>query len=193
MIQREKKYAPKVLSALKTQVPQQAKKRFGVYQKSCFQGEKKENTLHQSAFKVFVGDPFAQYLVYRYWPPNYSRGRRLLLRLLVSKCSATPARIAATPPGARRGVGGPNYPRQPTGVFRMGCDRALLRGCSCDTPATPSKLRKEPRRGCSYTLERGGGGGVQHLRHLGPRRLGTSFSDIQSRFLGRGCDESTFQ
>ena len=31
--QREKTYTPKVFSALKTQVPQQAKKRFGVYQK----------------------------------------------------------------------------------------------------------------------------------------------------------------
>ena len=31
---------------------------------------------------------------------------------------------------------------------------------SCDTPATHSKLQKEPRRGCSYTLERGGGGVV---------------------------------
>ena len=70
--------------ALKSQVPQQAKKRFGVYQKPCFQGKKKENTytpkrlqgvcggplfkgkrrkirIHQSAFKVSVGDPFAQY------------------------------------------------------------------------------------------------------------------------------------
>ena len=36
----------------------------------------------------------------------------------------------------------------------MGCDSALWRGCSCDTGATPSKLWKEPRRGCSYTLER---------------------------------------
>ena len=48
-------------SALKTQVPQQAKKRFGVYQKACFQGKRKENThIHQRSFKV-VGDPFAQY------------------------------------------------------------------------------------------------------------------------------------
>ena len=33
-------------------------------------------------------------------------------------------------------------------------------GCSCDTLATPSKPRNELRRGCSYTLERDGGGGV---------------------------------
>ena len=77
---------------------------------------------------------------------------------LVSKCSATPARIAATPPGARQGFGGPNYPRHPTGGSGMGCDRALCGGCSCDTLATPSKLRKEPRQGCSYTLERDSGG-----------------------------------
>ena len=34
--------------------------------------------------------------------------------ILVSKCSATPARIAATPPGARQGFGGSNYLRHPT-------------------------------------------------------------------------------
>ena len=77
---------------------------------------------------------------------------------LVSNCSATPTRIAATPPGARQGFGGPTYPRHPTGGSGIGCDRALGGGCSCDTPATPSKLRKEPRRGCSYTLERDRGG-----------------------------------
>ena len=41
-----KKYTPKVFSARKTQVPQQAKKRFGVYQKACFQGKKKEIHIH---------------------------------------------------------------------------------------------------------------------------------------------------
>ena len=30
--------------------------------------------------------------------------------------------------------------------------------CSCDTPSTHSRLRKEPRRGCSYTLDRDRGG-----------------------------------
>ena len=74
---------------------------------------------------------------------------------LVSKCSATLASVAAPTPGARQGFRGPNRPRHPTGGSGMGCDRALWRGCSCDTPATPSKLRKEPRRGCSYTLGRG--------------------------------------
>ena len=54
-------YTPKVFSALKTQAPQQAKKRFGVYQKACFQGKKEKIHFHQSAFKVVVGDPFAQY------------------------------------------------------------------------------------------------------------------------------------
>ena len=44
LIGEKKEYTPKVFSALKTQVPQQAKKRFGVYQKACFQGKKKENT-----------------------------------------------------------------------------------------------------------------------------------------------------
>ena len=77
---------------------------------------------------------------------------------LVSKCSATLTSVAAPPPGARQGFRGPNYPRHPTGGSRMGCDRALWRGCSCDTSATHSKLRKEPRWGCSYTLERDRGG-----------------------------------
>ena len=42
---------------------------------------------------------------------------------------------------------------------RERCDRGLLGGvCSCDTPATPSELQNEPRQGCSYTVERDGGG-----------------------------------
>ena len=76
----------------------------------------------------------------------------------VSKCSATLASVAAPHPGARQGFRGPNYPRHPTEGSAMGCDMALWRGCSCDTPATHSKLRKEPRRRCSYTLERDKGG-----------------------------------
>ena len=68
-----KKYTPKGFSALKTQVPQQAKKRFGVYQKACFQGRRKENThTHQRAFKVFVWEPLRAVLVYRFWPPTQS-------------------------------------------------------------------------------------------------------------------------
>ena len=73
---------------------------------------------------------------------------------LVSKCSATPARIAATSLGARQGFGGSHYPRHPKGGVRDWVRQVPLGGCSCDTPATPSKLRKEPRRRCSYTLER---------------------------------------
>ena len=58
---RENNYTPKVFSALKTQVPQQAKNRFGVFQKPCFQGKRRKISIHQRAFKVFVGDPFAQH------------------------------------------------------------------------------------------------------------------------------------
>ena len=53
-------------SLLKTQVPQQAKKRSGVYQKACFKGKRRKREIYiyiytdQRAFKVFVGDPFAQ-------------------------------------------------------------------------------------------------------------------------------------
>ena len=43
-------------------MPQQAKKGVGVYQNACFQGKKRRKIhIHQRAFKVFVGDPFAQY------------------------------------------------------------------------------------------------------------------------------------
>ena len=50
----------KVFSALKTQVPSTGRKRFGVYQKACFQGKTLKIHIHQRAFKV-VGDPFAQH------------------------------------------------------------------------------------------------------------------------------------
>ena len=43
---REKKYTPKVFSALKTQVPQQAKKRFGVYQKAWSQGKRRTKSIY---------------------------------------------------------------------------------------------------------------------------------------------------
>ena len=49
-------YTPKVFSALKTQVSQQAN-----IPKACFQGKEKEIHIHQRALKVFVGDPFSQY------------------------------------------------------------------------------------------------------------------------------------
>ena len=77
-------------------------------------------------------------------------------KTLVSKCSATLASVAAPPPGARQGFGVPNYPRHPTGGSGMGCDRGLWGGVWLrhPTPATHSKLQKEPRRGCSYSLER---------------------------------------
>ena len=42
---------------------------------------------------------------------------------------------------------------------RERCDRGLWEGCSCDTPATHSELRSEPRQGCSYTVERDRGPG----------------------------------
>ena len=58
-----KKYTPKVFSALKTQVPQQAKKRFGVYQKACFQGKKKENTYTPKSLQGVCGGPLRAVLV----------------------------------------------------------------------------------------------------------------------------------
>ena len=72
------------------------------------------------------------------------------LKCVVSKCRATPARIAATPPETRQGFGGPNYPHTPYRGWDATGPRAFWGGggCSCETPATPSKLWKEPRQGC---------------------------------------------
>ena len=64
-----KKYTPEVCSALKTQVPQQAKKRFGVYQKACFQWKKKENTYTPKSLQGVCMGPLRTVLVYRFWPP----------------------------------------------------------------------------------------------------------------------------
>ena len=63
-----KKYTPKVFSALKTQVPQQAIKRFGVYQKASFQG--KEKTYAPKSLPGVCGGPLRTALVYRFWPPT---------------------------------------------------------------------------------------------------------------------------
>ena len=79
----------------------------------------------------------------------------------VSKCSATPAPTAATPLERDR-VSEVQTSRDTLQGGRDGERQGPLEGgggCSCDTPATPSKLQKEPRRGCSYTLERDRGRG----------------------------------
>ena len=55
---REKKYTPKVFSALKTQVPQQAEKGFCVHQKACFQGKRMENTYTPKVPKPWQGQHF---------------------------------------------------------------------------------------------------------------------------------------
>ena len=79
---------------------------------------------------------------------------------LVGNCSATRCSVAAPRPGARQGFGGPMHPRHPLRWQGERCDRGLLGGCSCDTPATHSEQRNEPRQGCSYAVERDRGGGV---------------------------------
>ena len=68
---------------------------------------------------------------------------------LVGKCSATRCSVAAPPPGARQGFGGPCAPRHPTAGAGERCDRALWGGCSCDTPATLSELN------CRMSRDRG--------------------------------------
>ena len=71
----------------------------------------------------------------------------------VSKCSATPARIAATPPGARPGFGGPNYPRHPTGVQ----DGMRQRGVA----ATPLETAERAATGVATRWStKGGGAGI---------------------------------
>ena len=72
--------------------------------------------------------------------------------------------VVATPCGLQspltqriREVYPPRAPPPRNVPVRDGVRQGLLGGgggCSCDTPATPSKLRKEPRQGCSDTLER---------------------------------------
>ena len=66
---------------------------------------------------------------------------------LVSKCIATRRSVAAPPPGARQSFGGLIHLRHPSQASGKGCERALLGGCSCDTPATHWKHQNEPRQG----------------------------------------------
>ena len=78
---------------------------------------------------------------------------------LGGNCSATRYSVAAPPPGARQGFGGPMHPRHPPAVAERGATGAFGGGGgSCNTPATHSELRNEPRQGCSYTVERDRGG-----------------------------------
>ena len=50
-----------VFSALKTQVPHQAKRGLVYPKKLVFKGKGRKIHIHQRASKVVVGDPFAQY------------------------------------------------------------------------------------------------------------------------------------
>ena len=47
------------------------KKRFGVYQKACFQGKRKEITYTPKSLQGVCGGPLRAALVYRFWPPIY--------------------------------------------------------------------------------------------------------------------------
>ena len=60
---KKKVHAKGVFSSEKIQVPQQAKKRFGVYQKACFQGQKKENTYTPKSLQGVCGEPLRAILV----------------------------------------------------------------------------------------------------------------------------------
>ena len=50
-------YTPKVFSALKTQVLQQAKRRLVYTKRLVFKGQRRKIHIHQTGFKVFVGTP----------------------------------------------------------------------------------------------------------------------------------------
>ena len=68
-----------MFSALKTQVPRQAKKSFGVYQKACFQGKKKENAYTPKGLQGVCGGPLRAALVYRSWPPIIVSGNYFVI------------------------------------------------------------------------------------------------------------------
>ena len=58
----KKAYTKGVFSSENASASIGKKKRFGVYHKACFHGKKRRIIhIHQRAFKVFVGDPFAQH------------------------------------------------------------------------------------------------------------------------------------
>ena len=56
-----KKVYTKGVFSVKTQLPQQAKKRLVYTKQLVFKGKRRKIHVHQGAFKMFVGDPFAQY------------------------------------------------------------------------------------------------------------------------------------
>ena len=71
----KKKYTPKVFSALKTQVPQQAERGLVYTKRLVFEGKRREIHMHQRAFQVCVcvsvcGGPLCTAFVYRFWPPK---------------------------------------------------------------------------------------------------------------------------
>ena len=70
-----KKYTPKVLSALKIQVPQQAKKEVWCIPKSLFSWENEENTYTPKNLQGGCWGPLRAALVYRFWPPNTDTDR----------------------------------------------------------------------------------------------------------------------
>ena len=76
------------------------------------------------------------------------------------------------------------HPRHPLRWQRERCDRGLWEGCSCDTPATHSELRNEPRQGCSYTVERDRGGCSVCPTKVNPRQKSQEFSFFQLESLG---------
>ena len=74
-----KKYTPKVFSALKTRVPQQAKTSLVYTKKLVFNGKngtEKENTYTPKRLSGICGGPLRAVLVYRFWAPICARHPR---------------------------------------------------------------------------------------------------------------------
>ena len=91
-----------MFSALKTQVPQEAKDKFAVYQKPCFQGKKKENTYTPKRFQGVRGAPLRAVLVYRFWPPIFNSIRGPSLSSLVRHVTRHFAATHPPPLGSKR-------------------------------------------------------------------------------------------
>ena len=65
----KKVYTKGVFSSENSKCLNRQEKRFGVYQKACFQGKKKENTYTPKSLQGVCGERFRAALVYRFRPP----------------------------------------------------------------------------------------------------------------------------
>ena len=89
---------------------------------------------------------------------------KMTFKVLVGSCSATRYSVADTlqcscpTPWSATGFWRAHAPATHPPRWQREVRQGPLGGGSCDTPATHSELRNEPRQGCSYTVERDRGG-----------------------------------